>query len=168
MDSESVTHTKSKYNPDLRRRQARSAADRVLARAEFLPPDDRALIEAVYARGQTVQAVARLAAAATGRQPTPGECRVLRRRVRRLLTRLADPLFAYVAVSRGRWSPTMRRIAEECVLAGRSQRDAAVRLALSYHTVRRTCHALEAMARADSPRDTAMLAVRARSTGAAA
>lgn len=150
MDSEYVNHSESKHTPDLRRRQARRGSELILAAAEHLPPEDRALLEAIYLRGHTVQAVARIAASSQGRAPTAHECRLLRRRVRRLLVRVADPLFRFVAGHRDRWSPTMRRIGEECVLAGLSQRLAAQRLALSYHTVRRHFQTIAGLARLDT------------------
>jgi DNA-directed RNA polymerase specialized sigma24 family protein len=153
MISDSVNHSEPKHTPDLRCRQGRRYTELVLQRAEHLPPGDRDLIRAVYALGRSVQEIARLSAAALGREPRPNECRLLRRRVRRLLARLEDPLFGFAAERCKVWPPTMRRVAELCVLGGQSQREAMAALGLSYHTVRRHWQAITDMARAEAPRE---------------
>lgn len=68
---------------------------------------------------------------------------VLRRRVRRLVKRMASDEFLFVsrhvAPRHGGscpWSSTRRRVAEACVLRGLSLRQAASLLNLSLHTVR--------------------------------
>ncbi|GIK18576.1 MAG: hypothetical protein DYG93_06245 [Leptolyngbya sp. PLA2] len=123
---------------DLRRRRSREAAETMIDRARLLPPDDRALIEAVFRDGLPV---ARIAALATG-DSEPADhstrARTLRRRIRRLTTRLLSREYAFVAEQLADWSPTRRRVATACVLHGRSIRNAADELRLSLHTVR--CH----------------------------
>lgn len=119
---------------DLRRRRTRQAAQTLAERACLLPPDDRALIEAVFRDGH---AVAHLAALIAGQADRAARARTLRRRIRRLTARLLSREYAFVAEQLPDWSPTRRRVATACILHGRSIRDAAAELRLSLHTVRR-------------------------------
>lgn len=113
---------------DLRRRPDTRLHDTLLERAPWLAPGDRTLIELVFREGRTLREIASLLD-----QPPPA----IRRRLRRIATRLLDPLTAYVAAHADTWPPTRRRIAVACVLQGLSMREAAQRLGLSLHTVRR-------------------------------
>lgn len=110
--------------------------EQLVERAVHLPPDDRALIQAVYGDGKNVAEIARLA------REDP---RSLRRRVRRIVKRLAAPEYAFVVLQASRWSRTRRRVAEVCILHGRSMRTAATELNLSLHTVRRHHDAVRAL-----------------------
>lgn len=137
---------------DLRRRVRREAVETILHRAVWIDPSDRVLVEAVYRDHRTVADLARLLGT---------DDRSLRRRVRRIVQRLLSPQFVFVASSMARsatsrrpsspaspppgpWSDTRRRVAEHCVLNGRSLRDAARALNLSLHVVRRHRDALHA------------------------
>jgi len=121
---------------DLRRRDRQDAARRISSLADWLPPADAALLHAVYSAGQSVTELARIA----GLSPP-----ALRRRVRRLAARVLSEKFLFVARHLGGWPPTRRRVARLCVLEGVSMREAARRLGLSLHTVRKHCHAIDAL-----------------------
>lgn len=127
---------------DLRRRHRREVVDRLLDGAAHLPDDERALLEAVYRDGRSAKELAAL-----GRAPE----RAMRRRIKRLTVRVLDPRFHFVARRLGAWSPTRRRVAQACVLGGRSLREAADELALSLHTVRRHHDAVNALYEAEAP-----------------
>lgn len=133
------THPRRSWDPDqaadLRRRRRRELCDQVLARAAWLEPSDRALLEAVYRDGRSAVELAQL----TGDNP-----RTLRRRIRRLVRRVLGPEFAFVAGRRERWTSSRRRVAEACILHGQSMRTAASELGVSLHTVRRHLAAIRA------------------------
>jgi len=136
--------TADRFDPseasDLRRRRQRALTETLLDRAEHLPADDRALLESVYREGASVSGLAELL-------NTPA--RSLRRRVRRLVQRVLSERYVFVAHRRREWSPTRRRVAEACVLGGRSLREAASELRLSLHAVRRHADAIHAMYEAE-------------------
>jgi len=121
---------------DLRRRRSRDLTDLIVSRAEWLAPEDRALILAVYRDGSTAEDIARL----SGQSP-----RTVRRRLRALVRRALSSLFEYVLRHRDDWSPTRRRVATACVLQGRTLREASKFLRLSLHTVRRQMEAVRAL-----------------------
>jgi len=128
---------------DLRRRWGREQAERLVDRASALPDPDRVLVELVFREGKSMSDIAAL----RGVPPS-----VLRRRVRRLVRRMASDEFLFVsrhvAPRHGgpcAWSGTRRRVAEACVLRGLSLRQAATLLNLSLHTVRTHRVALAAM-----------------------
>lgn len=125
---------------DLRRRRQRALTETLLERAEHLPQDDRALLESVYREGAPVSGLAEL---------LNTSARSLRRRVRRLVQRVLSEQYVFVARRRVEWSPTRRRVAEACVLGGRSLREAAADLKLSLHAVRRHADAVHAMYEAE-------------------
>lgn len=102
-------------------------ARRLLELAEFLPDEDRVLLQAVYDRGMSPIEFARAIRA----RP-----RAIRHRVRGLVERVSSPLFQFVATQQGAWTSQRRLIAELNVLRGRSQRDVAQRLGVSLHLVR--------------------------------
>ncbi len=135
--------------PDLRKRLRREFTARLLERAVWLPTPDRTLIEAVYRDHKKVADIARLLDA---------DPRLLRRRVRSIARRVLSNKFMFV-VGRlidsnptrpahaqeaddeprkpvRRWSHERRRVAEECILNGRSIREAARALHLSLYAVR--------------------------------
>ena len=130
---------------DLRLRRRREAAETIVERAAALAERDRGLLEAVYAKGHTVQEVARLLG-----QTQPSEVRQLRKRVRRLVTRVSDPRFIFVLASCKQWPTSQRKVAERCVLRGESMRAAAADLGLSLHLIRQQCLRIDAMFEAAS------------------
>ena len=113
---------------DLRRRPDSRLNDTLLDRAVWLDPADRTLVELVFREGRTLREIAAL----LDERP-----RAVQRRLRRLAERLLDPLTAFVAVHAPGWPATRQRVAVACVIEGRSMREAAQRLDLSLHTVRR-------------------------------
>ena len=121
---------------DRRRRQGRDIAESLVARAEYLLPKDRALINAIYRDGSSAREVASLTDA------TP---RAVRRRIRSLAQRVLDPRFAFVIIHREQWPPTRRKVATETILHGLPLRAAAKSLDLSLHTVRRHADAIRVM-----------------------
>ncbi len=124
---------------DLRRRIPRDLADLLVARAQWILPEDRALISAVYQDNLSAIQVASLLSAPP---------RSIRRRIRLLVTRLISPRFIFVAqqtaLQKTTWGPTRKRVAVACVLEGRTLRDAAQTLHISLHTIRRHMDAIAA------------------------
>jgi hypothetical protein len=113
-----------------------AASQTLLNRCEGLDPEDRAIIEAVFGRGHTAADLARL----RGERPA-----VIRRRVRRLVERLLSREFEFVLGKRDNWTSLRRRIASACFLRGRSIRQAAEELNLSFYTTRRHHDAVVAL-----------------------
>lgn len=128
---------------DLRRKRRRELVERIVERAELLPPGDRALVHAHYRDGRSVAEIARAGG---------GSARPLRRRLKRLVERELDPLFAFVSRRRESWSSTRRRVATSVVIEGWSMRETSRRLGLSLHTVRRHHDAVRAMFEAEADR----------------
>lgn len=126
----------SAVRADFRRRRGREFSEFILARAEHLPPADRELIQAIYSTGRPVKAVAQLMGAPS---------RSLGRRCKRIVNRLLTPVFAFVVLHEASWSPAMRGVAQKIIIEGRTQRQAAAALGLTYHTVRRVHDAIVAM-----------------------
>ncbi len=122
---------------DLRRRVEPGLVDLILMRGEFLPRADRALLEAYFRRGVSVEDLAAL----DGRAP-----RTIRRRIAVLSDRVLDEMFVYVMRSRERFGPVRGRVAEAVFLWGQSRRVAASCLGMSLYTVRRHCDAVEELA----------------------
>ncbi len=126
---------------DLRWARERRGAEGVLARASGLLPVDRALLESVLEDGRSVASVAALMGEPAWR---------VRRRVHRLLDRIGSALFAFVAVRGGAMPADQRRVAMACFVEGRTIREAARVLGLSFHrartlalTTRLECEAFE-------------------------
>ncbi len=71
--------------------------------------------------------------------------RSLRRRVRALTTRLADPRFIFVLRHQRDWPPKRRAVARACIILGLSQRAAAHELRLTLHDVRQEFHTIQAL-----------------------
>jgi DNA-directed RNA polymerase specialized sigma24 family protein len=113
---------------DLRCDEPREIRDRIVGRADYLAPTDAELVRAVFERQLQVREVARLMG---WREQT------VRKRLRRLLSRITSPRFAFVAGSLDAWPPTRRRVAVACILHGRPIRPVAHELGLTLHTVRR-------------------------------
>lgn len=121
---------------DLRRRVDREVADLLIARAPWVTPEERALVLAVYRDGLRLREFGAFA---------PCAPKTLRQRLKRAVTRMLSPRFAFVLMEREHWSPMRRRIADECVLRGRSMRETAGALGLSLHAVRRHMEFISAM-----------------------
>lgn len=113
---------------DLRRRERREWAELIAARAEFLLPEDRALVEAVFVDGLDASS----AAARVG-----GSARTVRRRAKAIAERVLSREFEVVMRERERWPRMRRLVATSCVMQGRTLRDAAAHLRVSLHVVRR-------------------------------
>lgn len=113
----------------------------MLLRSEHLPRSDAAFIRSLYVDGLSAVKVAAL----QGQDP-----RAVRRRARRLLKRLSEPLFIFVVREKASWSSVRRRVAEAGVLAGRGLRAAAKETGLSVHVVRRHLEAIRAMSDASA------------------
>lgn len=130
--------------PDLRRRAFRGGreyAELLIDRAVWLPAADRELVTAVFAEGLSVAAYTRRC-----RERGFGDqsARINRRRLRRLITRLISPKYAFVIARRGDWPIARRRVAMACLVQGLPFRHAAAALGLSLHAVRRHIDAVEA------------------------
>ena len=125
---------------DLRKRRAEALNERIIQRAEWLEPSDRALVVAMFTDGYSAAQIARLA-------DTPP--RTIRSRIHKIIQRLSDPRTAYVMLHSDEWTPTRRRVAREVYINGRSLREAAESLSLSFYAVRRHRESIEAMFEAD-------------------
>jgi hypothetical protein len=149
---------------DLRRKQRRELTELILGRAVWLDPPDRVLIESVYRHEQTVAQLATL---------VEEDPRRLRRRIRVLVRRLLSEDYARTVrrltrsfasegggagaaaegtkrLRRGSaWNEVRRKVAEECIVNGRSLREAARNLNLSLHCVRMHHAAVSAVIEAD-------------------
>ncbi len=139
-------HQKTRSNTesylDLRRRSARDLADTLVGRAAHLPPQERALLLAVYAHGRSMLETAQLL----------GEShRSVRTRVHQLVKRVMAPHFLYVVRYRADWTPSLRAIATECFIHGRSVRQAAKVLGFSYHVTRRGRDHIDALSTVVAP-----------------
>lgn len=96
--------------------------------AQYLDPEDASLIQAVHRDGVSFADVARL----SGR-----DRRMVARRVQVLTERLMSPAFSYVLLRLSTMEPEEAKVAEWCVLRGRSLRVAALELGMSIHLVRK-------------------------------
>lgn len=124
---------------DLRTTRARSASI-ALGRAEFLDPDDRALIEAYFARGLTSTQIGLMLGAHN---------KTVLSRLRRLILHMRSPMFEFVMRHMRTWPTPRARVAREVYLAGRSRRATAQSLGISIHAVRRHCDAIRELSRID-------------------
>lgn len=113
---------------DLRRRERREWAEVIVARAELLLPEDRVLVEAVFAEGLD---------AASAAKRVGGSARTVRRRAKAIAERVLSREFEAVMRERERWPRMRRLVATSCVLQGRTLREAAAHLRVSLHVVRR-------------------------------
>ncbi len=128
---------------DLRRKETRELGEIIVARSEFLLPDDRALVCAVFGEGMDSERVARLR----------GEtARGVRRRVRKLAERVMSREFEVVAGHRDAWPRARRLVATACVLQGRTMREAAAHLRMTLHEVRRQMDLVRALVDAEGAR----------------
>jgi len=121
---------------NLRRIRDREATDRILQRAVWLDPEQRALIETVLRDHQSLSQVAR----ATGI-----DARALRRRFAVAVARALDDRTAFVAHALPQFTGTRLRVAEGFYLHGRTLRAIAAELRISLHTIRSHREVIEAM-----------------------
>lgn len=138
----------------------REQIETLVARARFLPPDDRLLVQAVYVHGTAICDFAAL----TDRCP-----RSVSRRLQSILHRLRSPEFVYVTARASEYladpgddrppaAPTeaprrarsaselVRRIARDCIIEGKPLRQLARELGVSYFSLRQRRIALRALA----------------------
>lgn len=121
-------HTAADRRVEIRRGLA-DAARLIGARAQLLDPEDQALLRALFEDGRSAAEMARLIGVTA---------RSIRRRVARLLTRIASPRFVFVGSHLDAWPRTRRRVATLVILRGRSARETARLLRISEYAVR--CH----------------------------
>lgn len=121
---------------DLRKRLRRDRADCIVARAAFLPPAERLLVESYFRDGRTIKILA---------EASTTDPRVLSRRLRRLTERLLSDRFSFVLRNFESWSPSRRRVATAMVLQGLSMRAASMHLRMSLYSVRRHADAIHAL-----------------------
>lgn len=147
---------------DQRSRTPREQIETLVARARFLPPDDRLLVHAVYVHGTAICDFAAL----TDRCP-----RSVSRRLQSLLDRLRSPEYVYVTAHANQYlsepvaapqaapgdqasrrvlpvSAQIRRIARDCIVEGKPLRQLARELGVSYFSLRQRRIALRALAEA--------------------
>lgn len=140
---------------DLRRKRQRKLIEALLSRAEHLPEADRTLLEAVYRDGASLTDVARTAMLgdpSVQQASTQRTARMLRRRLRRIVTRLTQPdTAAYFADGRS-WPYSRRRVAHAILVQGLTQRAAADHLGISLHSVRRQLHEIRGIVDASRQR----------------
>lgn len=118
------------------RRFAREHADQVVRLAEFLLPEDRSLMLAVYADGRSVKDLAALA------REDP---RRMRRRVRKLTRRVLSNDFLFVLRHRDGWPSARRRIATACIVHGRTIRQGATEAETSFYNARKQLDSVRAL-----------------------
>lgn len=129
--------TAASIQPGTRWQTARQRVAEIVRRhANALPPDEAALVRAVYVSGHSIAALSRLT----------GECvHSIRRRLRRLERRLLAPEFEFVVEERGRWPLLRRQVGEAYFLRGRTIGQVAAELRLSAHVVREQRVAISAL-----------------------
>ncbi|MGD9689336.1 MAG: hypothetical protein AB7K52_08000 [Phycisphaerales bacterium] len=120
---------------------------------------ERAIITSVYDHGRSLGEIAAIAGIAP---------RTLGRRVRAITRRLLDPAFPFVLGRRHEWTPTVRAIATETIIRGRSVRAVARELGLTYHVVRRHCDTIRGMVNAHPPKGLSAAAARRAPASSAA
>ncbi len=128
-------------SPDLRRRARREYAEMLVDHAAWLTPEDRELVTSVFGEGLSVAAYARR----RREKESPIPVRTARRRLRKIVARLLSPRFVFVIENRKAWPATRRRAAMACVVQGLSLREAAAKIGVSLHAVRRHMDAVEAL-----------------------
>lgn len=118
-----------------RRLGQRQQAEFVLAMAEYLPDEERLLIEQVYRDGRPVSELARM----SRRSP-----RQLQRQVRNAVNRLSQRDFQYVVTHEALLPREMRAVARRRCLENRSLRETARVTGQSLHQVRQLDQRLQA------------------------
>ncbi|UYV12469.1 MAG: hypothetical protein NCW75_14365 [Phycisphaera sp.] len=121
---------------DMRRKRRRALVTRVLDAADHLPADERQLLVAIYRHGMAVSEAATMLG-------TPE--RQLRRRVRALVRRVCDPSFDAAVGLSPDLPRQLRQVARLTSIEGLPMRQVALRLGISYHSVRKQCDAFRAL-----------------------
>lgn len=129
---------------DLRRRRSADLARRMARRAQWLDHIEREITLAYFDRGLTATEISSM---------MHEDPRVVRKRLRQIVSRLEDPRCAYVVAHRNAWSKRRREIAEDLFIRGRSMREVSKSRGLSLHAVRKHRDAVDAMALADCEPD---------------
>jgi DNA-directed RNA polymerase specialized sigma24 family protein len=129
---------------DLRRARRREAIDQIVESSRVLPDAERALVQAVYRDGRTAVELAALMRESPQR---------VRRRLKSIVKRLANPRLAFVVAASDAWPERRRRIARAVYIEGRSIRQIAREQEVSLYAVRRHVLAIEALfeARTSTP-----------------
>ena len=137
--AEAAWSAQGEHGLDLRRKHNAGIARKIAQRAHWLDREDRELALAYFDRGMSAASIGAL----IGQNP-----RFVRKRLKHIVNRLADPRSAYVVANRNAWTASRRAVAEELFLHGHSKRDVSQRLGLSLHNVRKHRDAIEAMSQA--------------------
>lgn len=114
----------------------RERAELVVRRAEHLPPEDRAVLAAVFEDGMTVKGLAML----MGVEP-----RKLGRRVKRLVRRVMSDRYIFVVSHRETWPAVRRRLATASIIHGRSIKSAAAEAGTTFYNARKQLDAVNAL-----------------------
>jgi DNA-directed RNA polymerase specialized sigma24 family protein len=114
----------------------RDAMEQVMTLARHLDTPDRDLVRSIYDRGLTAAELARASGQSAPR---------IRRRLNKVLNRLASPEYRFVLRFGETWPGERKRVGEAIFVMGWTQRDAAKRTGLSLHTVRTEQARIEAM-----------------------
>jgi DNA-directed RNA polymerase specialized sigma24 family protein len=121
---------------DLRRRAAREHAQRLLNLASDLDPKDQVVLRSVLVEGRTILELASIARVNT---------KTMHKRVRRLLDRLSHPMTSFIVSHRDHWPRDRRAAATLVLIEGVSLREAAERLDMTLHSLRRHIDRVHAM-----------------------
>lgn len=120
---------------DERRRRRRETSEQLVALFDHLPPQDAALLRAVYVDGKRIRQLAAIV-------DIPAKS--LGTRLQRLIRRVRTPLFSFVAHQSPLWTHDRRRVAQAVVLHGRPLRETCRELQLSLHAVRQHLASIQA------------------------
>lgn len=121
---------------DLRRLQPEPVVEAVLTLARHVGRGERMLVEAVLRDGHTLHAMAEM----SGERP-----RALRRRYRRVVQRLIQHRFAFVAAHARTWPDRRRLVGTLHILRGRTIRETARHLGLTEHATRRELSVIDGL-----------------------
>ncbi|MBL8756964.1 MAG: hypothetical protein JNK35_00875 [Phycisphaerae bacterium] len=161
--------SQSEHDVEPRGCTPREQIETLVARARFLPPDDRLLVQAIYVHGTAICDFAAL----TDRCP-----RSVSRRLQSILHRIRSPEYVYVTAHASEYlrdpredrpaapatesprrarsaSELVRRIARDCIIEGKPLRQLARELGVSYFSLRQRRIALRALADAGMTSPTA-------------
>lgn len=105
----------------------RLQTERVLMRASWLAPADRALVEQVLQRGVRPHQIAAIAGVTT---------RTIQRRLARLIQRLTDPDCEFILRHHRQWDKSAAEVAIAIWIRGLTFRQAADQLGMTLHGVR--------------------------------
>lgn len=119
-------------------KERRRGVERLVELSEFLPEAERLLIQQVYVHGLKTAELARLTGEPAYR---------VRRKLARILKRMRQPAFRFLAANGELFPRTQRRILELAVFHGQSLRKIAGQTGLSLHQVRQQLAAFRALGR---------------------